>query len=269
MTPPIALITSNPRLVDVLLQRHGQGIGGGDLQIPLAIWVRPSMRPLDRLRDLRRVLRRQAAINRTTPAAQFIHHVAFRWLARAQMTGSLAASVDLLRRGRRVVETESGNAPVVVDALRHSGCALGVIVGSDVLTRRTLEAIGLPLLNVHLGDPAFYRGRPSIFWEILGCRTSITLTLHQVIPQLDAGAILLQRECPIVWGPTLGETMARTRQRASPEIARLVRDGIRRMGEVESPGGPSAAGPLRTIPKFWESFRADRLCRERHAQQRR
>jgi len=32
---------------------------------------------------------------------------------------------------------------------------------------------------------------------------------------------------------------------------------------------PSAAGPLRTTPKIRESFRADRLCRERHVEKRR
>ena len=227
------------------------------------------MRLPDRLRDLRRVIRRQAAINRTAQAAQLIHHVAFRWLARAANDGSLAASIEVLRRGRRVVEAESGNAPVVVDALRNSGCALGVIVGADVLTRHTLEAVELPLLNVHLGDPAFVRGQPPVFWEILDRRTSITLTLHHVIPQLDAGAVVLQRESPIVWGPTLGETMRRTRERASAEIARLVSDGIRRMGDTEAQNRPRAPGPLRTTPTVWESFRADRLCRAREAQQRR
>ena len=268
MNPSVALMTSNPRLVEPFLRDSGSRLRSLGIRIPLVIWVRPSMRLLDRARDLRTAIRRQAAINRISPGAQIVHHFAFRWLGRAPEKMPLAPSIRVLRQGRAVIEARSGNDPGAIVSLRNSDCAMCVIVGGDVLSRETLDAVGLPLLNVHLGDPTFVRGQPPVFWEILDKRESIALTLHEVTPRLDAGAVLLQRDSPILWGPTLGDTMLRTRQRASEEIASLLMDGITQVLEGCQRPRPIEPGPLRTTPTIWEAFEAGRICRERFVRTR-
>lgn len=266
--PRIALLTSIPALAGCLLEESCSGGRDGSFEVPVAVWLRHSMQPADRLSNLLRSMKRQAAINRTTPAAQWIHYMVFRWLAATTKHPAPSSTIELLRRGRVVVEATSGNAHSVVFALGRCGCDLGLMIGGDVLTRRTLKAIRMPLLNVHLSDPAFVRGLPPVVWEILDRRDAIKLTLHRVTPQIDAGGVVLQREVPIVWGPTLADTIQRTRRAASREIARLVAEGIPRWSQGVPPEPVSHPGPLRTIPPLWDTLRAERICRERFAQVR-
>ncbi|MEW6488395.1 MAG: hypothetical protein AB1578_10865 [Thermodesulfobacteriota bacterium] len=263
MTARAALLTSNPRLVEPFLRDVGRNPASCAIDVPLAIWVRPSMGLGARVRELGRTLGRQAGVNRTTPAAQLLHHLVYRWLSRAAGGAPPASAVAVLREGRAVVEVPSGNAPEAVAALRASGCSLCAMVGGDVLSPETLGGGGVPFVNVHLGDPAFVRGQPAVFWEVLDGRSSIVLTLHRVIPAVDAGPIVRQRRSPIVWGPTLGETLRRTRERAAPEIARLLADGIPAVLREEPGPLPSAPGRLRTTPTIRQALEARRVCRER------
>lgn len=261
--PRVALVTSNLLLAGPLLERCSQPDNNRTPEIPLAVWLQPSMRASDRLRDLLRTVRRQAALNRTTPSAQLVHHFVHRWLAATTKHGTPPASIELLQRGRAVMTAVSGNAPEAVSALRESRCDVGLVIGGDVLGRRTLQALEMPMLNVHFSDPGFIRGLPPVFWEILDHRDSITLTLHCVTWQLDAGVVVLQREVPIVWRPTLAETLRQTRVLAAAEIAPLVIEGIPRWQERTAPAKPIPPGPLRTTPTLWDSLRAEWICRQR------
>jgi hypothetical protein len=262
MNRRVALMTSNPRLVGPFLHAV-DARGGSGFELPLCILVRPSMRYPDRVRDLADAIRRQARINDTWRAAQLVHHLAYRWLARTKDTNSPEAAADVFGSDRIAVEAPSGNDPAVAAALREADCSLCVMVGGDVLTRRTLAGAGVRFVNVHMGDPAFVRGKPAMFWEILGGRASIDLTLHEAIAKVDAGTIVLRRESPILWGPSLGETLRRTRERAAAEIAVLLLEGIPLALAGASSARDSTPGPLRTTPTVWQTLRADRICRRR------
>jgi methionyl-tRNA formyltransferase len=48
-------------------------------------------------------------------------------------------------------------------------------------------------INIHLGDLPRYRGRANINWAIINGRHEIGVTVHEVIPALDAGNIYLQK----------------------------------------------------------------------------
>jgi folate-dependent phosphoribosylglycinamide formyltransferase PurN len=262
MTHRLALVTSNPRLVhpfvaDQVLHR------ALDLEIPVAIWVHPSMRLLDRLRDLRMTVRRRARINRTTATAQLVHHFAYRPVDRASTSGDLDAAVRELSNGRTMVETRSVNDDRVADAIHAAACAFAIIVGSDVLTRSTIGRLAMPLFNVHFADPAFVRGLPPVFWEILGGRDTIHVTLHELTGELDAGAVIAQREVRIAWEPTLGATIRTTREAATREVAQLLADGLARIGAGAATPRPAAPGPLRTTPTIREILEARRICRRR------
>ena len=221
------------------------------------------MKPWDRARDLYRTILRQAKINRVSPAAQLAHYLAYRWITRPGATAPFASAAGALRAGRVVLEVASGNAAAAVASLRTSNCSLCAIFGGDVLSRETLDRGELPFVNVHLGDPAFVRGQPPVFWEILDGRSSIVLTLHRVTPAVDAGPIVRQRHSPIVWGPTLAQTLRRTRERAAPEIARLLADGIPAVLREEPGLLPPAPGSVRTTPTIRQALEARRVCRER------
>ncbi len=266
----VVLITSSPKLVFPLLDRDLAALG---IEIPLVLLIKPSPLMRDRLRHLPNHLRRQARINRTWPLLQLLYRVVYaratRELDGSQSTGpTLPEALDVIARGRRVMEFPSINQASAVAALRDTDFSLGVVVGADVLTRRTLKSIRLPLVNVHFSDPSFARGMPPVFWEIWAAREKVTLTLHRLELALDAGPIVLQRDVPIQWQANLASTLARTRELAARELATLVEEALPGLiGPGESGNVPAEVerrpvGPLRTIPTLRDLLQARRVNRE-------
>ena len=261
----VALITSIPELVAPFLSRDLASLG---LDVPIAVLIKPSSLLSDRLRTLPRDLKRQARINRTWRWVQLMNRVVYYRLASGTErdvthANPLAAALDQLALRRHVVEAGSANEPHVVSALRDAGCELGIVVGADVLTRKTLEAVGMPLVNLHTSDPSAIRGMPPVFWEIRDGLSEVTITLHRVIVALDAGPVLVQRKVPIQWRPSLGDTLTATRHLLGREIAALLSDALPRMldGRLEEKRLPP--GPIRTIPRIADTMRARKICRER------
>ena len=52
-------------------------------------------------------------------------------------------------------------------------------------------------INIHHGRLPEQKGRASINWAILMGRNSIYLTIHQIVPKLDTGKIILQKKINI------------------------------------------------------------------------
>lgn len=261
----VALITSIPELVAPFLSSDLVSLG---LEIPVVVLIRRSSLLRDRLRNLPRDLKRQARINRTWRWVQVMNRVTYYRLAsgtKRDTTGAnpLAAALDQLAKSRKVVEAGSANDPHAVSALRDAGCELGIVVGADVLTRQTLEAVGMPLVNLHTSDPSTIRGMPPVFWEIRDGLSEVTLTLHRVIVELDAGPVLVQIKVPIQWRESLGGTLAATRQLLGHEIGGLLSDSLPRILDGRLEGRRLTPGPIRTIPRIADTMRARRICRER------
>ena len=258
----IALITSIPELVAPFVS------AAGNVAIPLAVLIRRRPILVQRLVDLRSAVRKQARINRTSRMVQIINRVAYyRIASTAPPKGGNASdpgeALDLLSGGRRFIEATSINDPSVMAALRDADCDLCLVIGGDVIKRETLASVPMRFINLHLSDPSFARGLPPVFWEIRCGRDEITLTLHDVTPELDAGPVLLQRNVPIDWRPTLAATIAATRESASRHAARLLMHALPRIGDGDLTGVVRPPGPLRTIPPLLDLARAVRVCRKR------
>lgn len=261
----VALITSIPELVAPFLSTDLDAIG---IDIPLAVLIRPSELVGDRIRELPLALKRQARINRTSRPLQLVNRVLY---YRAVSDGasiapdrtSRAEALDRLASTRSMLEAQSANDPAVVSALLSARCEVGLVVGADVIKRSTLDAIGLPLVNLHLSDPSFVRGMPPVFWEIHDGREEVCLTLHRLTADLDAGPILFQRAVPIQWRDSLGDTITATRQAAGREIAAFLSDFLHDIVDGRVEAKALGTGPVRTIPPFRDVLKAQRICRDR------
>lgn len=261
----IVLITPMPVLVLRFLQDAADRLNRLEVSVPLVIKIYPSMRFTDRIHDLRRNIRLQARINQVSETAQLIHHFGYRWFNRSSRKASFESSIEQLREVCRVVEVESANDQDAVTAIREGNFEFGILLKADQLSRRTLDVVGLPLFNIHYSDPAFVRGRPPVFWEILDNRDHITITLHRVSLQLDAGAIVLQYDVPIVWRRTLRETMRATLQHARGVVIETLMTGIEKLCDGSAEFRLAEPGPLRTTPTISQVLQAEAICRRRFA----
>ena len=127
---------------------------------------------------------------------------------------SLAARFDV----RAVVRPGPADEPTIVRATE-----LGAEVGSEatiagiraLIDRVAPDAVVVssfdrilpadlvdsrPFVNVHYAPLPRYRGRATVNWAILNGEAEASISVHRLVPGLDAGGILVQESVPI--GPT-------------------------------------------------------------------
>jgi len=170
--------------------------------------------------------------------------------------------------GLSVARVPTLNAPAAAEAIDAAGCDLVCLMGARVLTRRTLRAIGRPIVNIHSSDPRWVRGGPVVVWEVLAGRPAVGLVVHEVTEVLDAGAILAQGEQPLLYQHGLGETTRATMAAARARVGSLFEQVIRDKAAGTEHRTTFAPGPLKVTPSVGESFRAELLCRRRSAHPR-
>jgi methionyl-tRNA formyltransferase len=79
-------------------------------------------------------------------------------------------------------------------AALHPDC---VVVSSfdRILPAPLLEAC--PFLNVHYSPLPRYRGRANVNWAVINGEPEAAISLHELVPDLDAGGLLYQERVPI------------------------------------------------------------------------
>jgi methionyl-tRNA formyltransferase len=60
------------------------------------------------------------------------------------------------------------------------------------------EVLGLSrFVNVHYSPLPLYRGRANVNWAIINGESDAAITIHEIVPGLDAGNVLFQQRIPI------------------------------------------------------------------------
>jgi methionyl-tRNA formyltransferase len=102
------------------------------------------------------------------------------------------------RQGVPFVQPERVNAPESIAVLADYGAdALISIQYEQILRKRLFEAIGCPCLNLHFALLPRHRGVAPIAWAILSGDREAGVTLHHMVPEIDAGDVIAQRAVAI------------------------------------------------------------------------
>jgi len=228
-----------------------------DVVFPLIVQI--SAQPVSqRLRRIGAQTVRQARINRTSVVHQVLSAAAYRfWLQPSSADGHLN-SVP----GASIVEVASVNDDRTIAAIRRERIDAVVLLSADLLTANTLEAIGVPVYNVHDGDPRHVRGRPPFLWDIIDGRHETLVVLHEVEPAVDSGAMIHSQTTPIRWSSGLRQTLRECESTAVLVRTEVLRDGLSRLLAGDAPRTTYAPGPLRTLPTFGHIYAAARRCRQ-------
>ena len=87
-----------------------------------------------------------------------------------------------------------------------------------------------PFLNVHYAPLPRLRGRASVNWALINGEPCTAITIHTLVPGLDAGGILYQRLVPILDGDTVTDLYERLNELQRRALADAVQ---RRLGGDE------------------------------------
>ncbi len=92
-------------------------------------------------------------------------------------------------------------SPECRDAIRDRSPDLGVIAGTYILSADVFGIPRLGSINLHSGKAPEYRGAAPAFWELYNGESAVGITIHRVVADVDAGAVLRQESFPIDWAP--------------------------------------------------------------------
>ncbi|MCC6936767.1 MAG: hypothetical protein IT226_00965 [Flavobacteriales bacterium] len=96
------------------------------------------------------------------------------------------ASVAVTRIG-------SVNSPECWDRVHALSPRAVVINGTRILSKKTIAALGVPVLNTHVGITPMYRGVHGAYWALVNDdRAHCGVTVHLVDEGIDTGGILHQ-----------------------------------------------------------------------------
>ncbi len=77
-------------------------------------------------------------------------------------------------------------------------------------------------INIHNGKLPFYRGMMPTFWALLHDEPEVTITVHTMVEQLDAGMVLAEFRVPITSADSQFDLSTRAKEIAGREVAGLL-----------------------------------------------
>jgi hypothetical protein len=258
----IGIISSAPALrARVFLDRHLTTLAAQGIEIGAVMIDDNAAKHENPLKHSLVVARRQGRVGGCSTAVAFFRLVGWKLVTRAR--DPVESAPAPLPDQVNTIHVATVNSRPATEALRASGCDLVCLMGARVLTGETLRALAVPVINIHSSDPRFVRGGPVVVWEVLANHPAITLTIHEVVEALDAGAILAQAPQPILYRGGLGATIAQTMRATQPLGADLFLETVRRFRDGTLQSSPYTPGPLQVMPRARQTVQADWLCRRR------
>lgn len=132
------------------------------------------------------------------------------------------------RHGLPVVPTESVNSGEYIEHARSLRPDLIVSVAAPEIFKSPL--LGVPsigCLNIHSGELPAYRGMMPTFWQLLERRPHVIVTVHEMVPKLDAGGVVDTLRFPLLEADCLDRVIIGTKREGARLMLRVL-DGIAR-----------------------------------------
>ena len=83
------------------------------------------------------------------------------------------------------------------EMLREADADLGILYGTNIIKESVFSIPRKGSINIHLGLTPYYRGGPSVFWELFNGETENGATVHYVAKKVDTGDVILQKTFPL------------------------------------------------------------------------
>lgn len=92
---------------------------------------------------------------------------------------------------------ENYHAEEAKNLLRRADADLGILYGTNIIKEPVFSIPRLGSINLHQGLAPFYRGGPTVFWELFNDEKELGITIHFVAEKVDTGDIILQKTLPL------------------------------------------------------------------------
>jgi len=149
------------------------------------------------------------------------------------------------------------NHPDYLGMAADSGAEVAISVNwLTMIGQEMLDQFPHGVLNAHAGDLPRFRGNAAPNWAILLGERQVALTVHKMMPELDAGDVLLQRCCPLSETTTIAEIYQFMERNIPPMFAEVL-DGLSAGSLVPHPQSTVPDDILRCCPRLPSDGRID------------
>jgi methionyl-tRNA formyltransferase len=136
-------------------------------------------------------------------------------------------SIESLARQSSIplLPTASVNDPEYVRRVReHAPDVIVSVAAPEIFGTELLESAAIGCVNIHSGRLPTYRGMMPVFWQMLNSESHVTVTVHEMAVQLDAGAVLGTMEVPILPSDRLSRLMIEGKREGARLLIRVLED---------------------------------------------
>jgi folate-dependent phosphoribosylglycinamide formyltransferase PurN len=94
-------------------------------------------------------------------------------------------------------KVENFHHAATLDLIRQTNAELGILYGTNIIKEAVFSIPKRGSINLHQGLAPFYRGGPTVFWELFNGEAQVGITVHYVAAKVDTGDIVLQKTVPL------------------------------------------------------------------------
>lgn len=140
----------------------------------------------------------------------------------AKLGGRTIASLAE-RSGFPLLPAASVNSQEYIDAVKALRPEMIVSVAApEIFKSPLLQVASIGCLNIHSGKIPEYRGMMPTFWQMLEGKPAVTVTVHEMVPKLDAGGVIDTFEFPLHANDSLDRVIAGTKQEGARLMIRVL-----------------------------------------------
>lgn len=98
----------------------------------------------------------------------------------------------------KIIEVSSVNTEECIRQLQNLNPAIVVVHGTRIISKKVLQAVNAPFINIHAGITPRYRGSHGAYWALANNdKENCGVTVHLVDAGIDTGNIVYQQTIPL------------------------------------------------------------------------
>ncbi len=101
------------------------------------------------------------------------------------------------KSGIKIQKVENYHSEDAKKLLRDANADLGILYGTNIIKKDVFLIPRMGSINIHQGFVPYYRGGPSVFWELFNDEKQVGVTVHFVAAKVDTGEVILQKTFPL------------------------------------------------------------------------
>jgi methionyl-tRNA formyltransferase len=128
------------------------------------------------------------------------------------------------KHGFNELDIESVNSADFIQKAQQMNLDVIVSVAApEIFKKEILSVPKLGCINIHSGRLPQYRGMMPNFWQLLNGESHACVTVHEMVPKLDAGAIVDTLEFPLKPKDSLHRVITETKREGARLMIRTLR----------------------------------------------